>query len=375
MSRLNSDDPRVSNTPRVLAWLALALLPAFAVTTAVTQSYRSEQRDLAAEWFAQGEAALGAGRPAEAIASFHNALTFSRENQLFRLRLAQALAADGRTAEARAYLLTLWEVQPGSGEVNLALARLAGRDGDVGNAQRYYRHAIEGAWGDAAETRRRTVRLELASFLIEQKKLADARAELVALQGDLPPDTASLHRIADLMLDAGLPAHAGGVYTSILEREPDNARALAGAGRVAFERAEYAEAVRFLSRAAKKHDDEAAGELLSIAQLVLSADPYQRRLPLAARVQRAQQAVDAAAARLTECDAQQNSPGLLQLRAELQALGSSTAARVSRNMESIDTAMDVVFRIEQATAAACGPPTQPLDRALLRLAEHTRGGP
>lgn len=359
----------------MLVWLALALLPAFAVTTAVTQSYRAEQRELAAAWFSRGETALAAGRPSDAIASFHNALTFSRENQLFRLRLAQALAADGRITEARAYLLTLWEVQPGNGEVNLALARLAAREADIGNAQRYYRHAIEGAWSDTAEARRRSVRLELASFLVEEGRTADARAELVAMQGDLPPDTASQHRVAALMLEAELPAQAGAVYEAILARDPADPQALAGAGRAAFAQADYPAAVRLLSRAQKSMNDETAAQLLAVAQLVLGTDPYQRRLSLATRVQRAQKALDAAVARLKECNVRQNNQSLQQLSAELHALGDKTAPRVARSLESIDTAMDLAFRIEQTAAAVCGQPSQPLDRALLLLAGQTRGGP
>ena len=375
MSQLNSDDPRAINAPRTLVWLALALLPAFAITTAVTQSYRSEQRELAVAWFARGEEALAAGHPADAIAAFHNALTFSRENQLFRLRLAQALAAAGRPAEARAYLLTLWDVQPGNGEVNLALARLAAQEGNVANAQRYYRHAIEGAWSDTAEARRRVVRLELASFLVQHGRTAEARAELVALQGDLPPDTESQHRVAALLLAAGLPAQARAVYDGILQREPADARALTGAGRAAFEQADYTAAVGLLSRAQHVQRDETASGLLEVAQLVLATDPYQRRLSLTARVARAQKALDAAEARLAECTEKQSNQSLQQLSAELEALDERSEPRVARTLESIDAAMDVAFRIEQGTAAVCGEPARPLDRALLLLAKQTRGAP
>ncbi len=358
----------------MLVWLALALVPAFAVTTAVTQSYRAEQRRLAADWFARGQSALRAGRAADAIASFHNALTFSRENQLFRLHLAQALAAHGRTSEARAYLLTLWDVQPGNGEVNLALARLAAQDGTVESAQRYYRHAIEAAWSDAAEARRREVRLELASFLVDRRRMTDARAELIALQGDLPEDTALRRRVARLMVDAGLLAQAAAVYQAILQDNPADAAALAGAGRAAFEQADYPRAVRLLTAALKADGGEQVEPMLTTARLVLTTDPYQRRLPIATRTERAQTALNAAHVRLAQCSAAQNHASLQELSADLRSLGAGSA-RVARSLESIDAAMDLVFRIEQTTAAVCGEPDQPLDRALLLLGQQTRGVP
>jgi tetratricopeptide (TPR) repeat protein len=141
--------------PRLLVALSLALIPAFAVAV-VTKGYRAEQRRLGAEWFERGSAALEGGQPDEAIEAFRTALTFSREDRLFRLRLAQALAADGRVAEARAYLLTLRDSQPGNGPVNLELARLAAKSGDPGAAHRYYHASIEGAWNDTAEVQRRS---------------------------------------------------------------------------------------------------------------------------------------------------------------------------------------------------------------------------
>src|SRR5688500_17244344 len=113
----------------VLLWLALALAPAFSVTAFVTAAHREHQRTLAREWDARGQRALENRQPALAVDAFRNALRFSRDDRDLRLRLAESLAASGRPAEARAYLLGLWQDQPGSGRVNLQLARLAALEG------------------------------------------------------------------------------------------------------------------------------------------------------------------------------------------------------------------------------------------------------
>src|SRR5262249_26849521 len=89
-------------------------------------------------------------------------------------------------AEARSYLLDLWQESPGDGEVNLQLARLASRTGDDASARRYYENAIAGVWeGDAIEIvrRRRQARLEFYRYLLER---GDQPAALAVLS-EIPP--------------------------------------------------------------------------------------------------------------------------------------------------------------------------------------------
>ena len=116
---------RRSHRTRVLFGLFLLLMPAFALTAFTTRAYRSEQQRLAAESSHRGDRALRDGRPAEAIDELRTAMSLAPTRPR-RLRLAQALAAAGRDAEARAHLLTLREGAPGDGVINLELARLAG---------------------------------------------------------------------------------------------------------------------------------------------------------------------------------------------------------------------------------------------------------
>jgi predicted Zn-dependent protease len=139
------------------------------------------------------------GRFDEAAEAFRSALRFAREDRTLRLRLAEALAGADRRGEARAYLLGVWQEQPGNARVNLALARLAAAGGQTDDAARYYQNAIQGAWTEGAEQRRRETRLELAAFLTSQGEPRRAEAELMTLAANLPPDGPQWRRVGDML--------------------------------------------------------------------------------------------------------------------------------------------------------------------------------
>lgn len=357
----------------MLVWMALALIPAFGLTAGVTQAYKAEQRQLAAEWFTYGNQALEDDRPAEAITAFRTALTFSREDRLFRLRLAQALARDGRTTEARAYLLTLRETQPGNGPVNLELARLAAQSGDRAEAYRYYHASLEGAWSDTPGIQRRAIRMELARYLVQHGERLQAQAELIALEGDLPSHPDEQRSVAALMLEAGLASRARRVYERVLEKDRRDGPALAGAGRAAFELGDYKGADALLSEAV------AAGAIgngiqstLSLARSIIALDPYQRGLTIRARFARAREALTIASARLERCAAGRDDSRFPQLAADITEQQKALAP-ATRDLDLLDSALGLVFRIEEITAAVCGDP-EGADRALLLLARRQAGG-
>lgn len=360
--------------PRLLVALALALIPAFAVTTAITQAYKAEQRRLASAWYERGSAALDEGRPAEAIEALRTALTFSREDRLYRLRLAQALAAAGQAVEARAYLLSLRDAQPGNGPVNLELARLAARSGGHDEAYRYYHASIEGAWSNAAEGQRRTIRLELARYLLATGARLPAQSELIVLAADLPTDREFQRQVAGLMLRAGLAARAQRLYEQLLEGDPQDPVALAGAGRAAFESSAYMTAESLLAMAADAGAalQEVEPELSTVRRMS-ALDPYRRQLPLRVRAARASDALTLAETRLTRCDAAARDEALAGLGLEIPRLRTALSRPRTRDLNTVDDAMDLAFRIELAAAALCGEPDG-ADRALLLLARQRVGG-
>ena len=361
---------RIAWTRRhVVVLIALALIPAFAVTAFVSASYHREQRTLAADWAARGDAALDARRAGDAIEAYRNALTYARGDRDLHLRLARALSLAGRDTEARSYLLTLWADQPGNGPVNLELARLAAAHGDITAALRYYHGAIEGAWTDRVEDQRRLARIELLRFLIAHHATVPAHAEVIALEQDLPENVAQRKLVARLMAEADVPQRALAVYVDVLRKTPKDAEALAAAGLIEFDQGNYRSAAAYLTRAiAAGAADPRVGSTRDVAELVLSLDPLQRRLSLRERARRTERALEIALSRLRACPDPSTDPAVIQLRAEAKPFTGDVTRRIVRDPEQLDAALDLAFRVEQHTDA-CMPP-RPADQALQLVAKQ-----
>jgi tetratricopeptide (TPR) repeat protein len=369
-----------SRRARVLTALFALLVPAFAVTAFTTRSYHAEQERLAGETFARGERALGQGHAGEAVTELRTALSLTPTRPR-RLRLAQALAADGRVAEARAHLLTLRETAPGDGVINLELARLAARENDIPRATRYYRDAIEGAWQTTPDAQRRSARLELGELLVRQGTPAQAEGELIALAADLPPDP-SLHvRLGDLLMAAQLPRRAFDLYTSALRLEPRNIRARQGAAEAAFGLQNYVTARRYYAAvAAVEPGNTYVRGRLETVNAIIGLDPFARGLGSYERARRAALAYDIASRRLAACAEAQGVPldpgaagdDLQQFAAEAQVLRRRVRiGPLARDPDLLDQTMDLVFRIEEAADARCGRAAGQ-DEALVLIARDRR---
>jgi tetratricopeptide (TPR) repeat protein len=175
------------------------------------------------------------------------------------------------------------------------------------------------------------------------------------------------------MLEAGLTSRARRLYEQLLQKNRRDAAALGGAGRAAFELGDYRAAESLLSRAAAAGaTGEPFASTLSLARSIVQLDPYQRGLTTRARLARAREALDIAFARLDACAADRSDPRLLPLGDEV-ATQRTALARPTRDPDVLDAAMELVFRVEQITAAVCGEPQGP-DLALLLIARQRAGG-
>src|SRR5271156_2019446 len=150
----------------VLLLCVLSLLLLFLFTAAASRMYHKKVHMLADDWFAAGEERFQAGDAAGALTNYQNALVYSPNNTKFQFHLAEALAAAGRYDRARPYLLALLSESPGSGEVNLQLARIAVANNSRPDALRYYQGAIYGEWPGDAITMRWQIRRELCEYLV-----------------------------------------------------------------------------------------------------------------------------------------------------------------------------------------------------------------
>jgi tetratricopeptide (TPR) repeat protein len=376
--------------PDTILMLTLAgLLALFVVTGFASQGYHSKYAALGEQWYERGTSDLGAGRVDSAIVDLRTALIYARSDDRYELSLAQALIAAGRTGEAKSYLTSLWEREPDNAEVNLDLGRLAARAGNIDDALRYYHSAMYDDWPgrDPAEARR-TVRMELYRFLIQQGDKAQAQAELVAMAALLPPDPALYTEVGQLFMEVGDYSRAAFEFEAALKLDRNAGEAaLVGAGESEFYLGNYETARRHLERALReKPDDDRVKELqgmLEQTNLVLSADPFDPTLPEAERDRRVIEAFDQAQHRLAACGVSISgaagevgaekppasaSSGLEALATEMRSLEPQVRAEALRqDPDTIPNIMKLVFQIETVSAQGCGAP-QPLDHALLLLA-------
>jgi predicted Zn-dependent protease len=354
----------------------------FVITSFAAKIYHSKQRALAAEWYHRGEADLEAGQARKAIGDFDRALFYSRDNRLYRLRLAQAMLAANQVEEARPYLLNLWQHEPGNGTVNLELAHLAARKGDAAEANRYFHNAIYGVWEKDPQNQRRQVRLELCEFLLSRGERQAAQAALIELAADLPKDAGLYAHVGTLFLQAEDDRRAFEAFRQALQLNPGQQTALVGAGEAAFQMGNYREARRDLERAVRLNPEDApAAQRLEMTNLILSIDPLERGLSAQERARRVVRAYQQALERLREC-AQKRGEALAgaQPLTELQTLyaramqiRSDVRERVlQRNSDLLMSAMELVFEIEERTEGDCESATS-TDLALLLIARK-RGG-
>ncbi len=358
------------------------LVALFVITSFAAKIYHSKQRALAEEWYEQGEGDLKAGQARKAIGDFDRALFYSRDNRLYRLRLAQALLATNQVEEARPYLLNLWQHEPGNGTVNLELAHLAARKGDAAEANRYFHNAIYGVWEKDPQNRRRQVRLELCEFLLSHGERQAAQAALIELAADLPKDAGLYAHVGTLFLKAEDYSQAFDTLRQALNLDPKQQTALRGAGEASFRMANYRDARRYLDRAVQLNpQDTTAAQRLEMTNLILSLDPLERGLSAQTRARRVVFAYQQAVERLRACalkrgealEAQPPATDLQTAYARVMQIGPKVRETVlRRNPDLLTQALELVFEIEELTERDCESATG-TDLALLLIARKHGG--
>lgn len=352
------------------------------VTVFAVKLYHAREKSLAEEWYAKGEANLKDGKPQEALTDFRTALYHAQGDAHYQLRLAQALVKSGRLEEARTYLLRLWENNPADGPVNLALARLAEREGKTSQVISYYHNAIDGVWENASDERRRAMRQALCEYLIAHDQRSEALAELMALSAATPNDPKLRAQVAELFLKAQDYDSALKEFRQALRLNRKQPGAWAGAGKAAFKMGDYRTARSDLERAlAEDPKNEEAAHMLDVADHVLEINPFDRLIPVKDRRRRVILAFQHALARLQACarsrgenlQAPNPQTGLQKAFASAMKLKPQVNEQAfRRNPDLQDSAMGLVFQIEQTAAQECGPP-QGVDLALLLIASKNGG--
>lgn len=369
-----------SREPVILIVLSTLAVLSFLGVSALSRVYHAQQASLAEKWFLQATQDEEEGRLERAVREFQTAELYSRGNLHYQLSLAKTLAGLNRTDEAISYLLNFREQGPDNPEVNLELARIFARKGDTSQAIRYYHDTIYAVWPADPDVHRRAARFELVELLLRENAATQAQSELIAMAASLPPDAPLLTHVGDLFFRAQDYPHALVEYAAASNLDPENAAALAGAGRAAFELRNYASAQRFLEAAvAANPGDSTSAELLKTSELVLAMDPFRHQIPASQRSQLMIDAFEVAGQRLKDCplrdkiDAQNAETSQSSLETRWKELEPQVNQRaLQKNSDLVDRAMELVFAIEQQAAAECGTP-KGKDLALLLLSKLHEG--
>ena len=239
----------------LLSVIAACAVGLFLVTKSVAAREGEIESRVAAIWFQDGERKLSAGEIDEAIDSFRKATGIDRENRRYVMALADALAAGNHNIEAQQALLRLREQDPTNAEVNLRLARLAAKSGDVSEAVLYYHSSLDGMWkGPDVASRRRNVRKELIDFLIARQDQDRALSELLVLDSELPQNADAHVQAAKLYLRVGDAGRALNDFIEAVRLDPLNDEALAGAGETELRLGDRRKARQYLEQAVARGD-------------------------------------------------------------------------------------------------------------------------
>ena len=360
----------------VLVAIATALF--FFTKQVAAREHQMEIR-IAAIWYNTGEAQMGTGAIEKAIDSFRRAVANDRQNRKYAFGLADALAAGNHDQEAEQTVLRLRELDPENAEINLDLARLASKRSDVPEAMHSYENAIYGLWtGTHVDERRRQVRVELIHFLLAHQERDRALSELLILNGDLPETAASHTEAGELFLQAGDPRHGLENFREAIKQDPHASSALAGAGEASFQLGDYPAAQRYLEAALSlEHLSAHNQQILSLVQMISSADPLARGVGSKERERRLLTGYEQALQRLRACLARSSKQTEIS---DLQALQTEAVLLETRlrskdigyDPDLLRSGLDLIYRMEKATNVPCGEPTG-MDEAWLLIASKRDG--
>lgn len=367
----------------VLVVCLLSLIGLFSVTAFASRMYHKRVHTLADQWFAQGQSDYKAGDVKKALTDYRTAFVYSPTNPVFQFHLAQALAANGDFPQAQAYLQQLLFQSPGSGEINLALARIATRQSKTENAMMYYNGAIYGEWADQPFEKRWDARHELCEYLLDKQAMSQAESAVISLADNTPEgDVEKEKTVGKLLLRAQMWDRALDEFRPILIGGGNDPEVWEGAGVAAYNLGQYSRAVSYLDRVPRdKVSDPGVATKLHMARLIAGSNPFLPGLKAAEKARRTANALRAAEARARACTDGGNTSSSTQAPSgQLAALLSSAQAQeknwtekgLEHNPDRINSAMDLVFQIENEAANTCSGLTDE-DQAILIIGQSRAG--
>ncbi len=372
MNLLNRDF--IVREPLLVSILVLITIVFSALTHSYSQAYDRRRTALSVEWFNRGANDLKNNRATAAVEDFRTALFYDPRNSEISMHLADSLMQANKTDQALNYYLGLWQSMPGNGAVNLQLARLYARKGDLPAAERYFNGAVFGDWPQNATANRRAASLELIHFYLDRGDTGHAESQLMILSDNLPEDPQLHTQVGDLYSRVGDYQRAVAQYREALRFNPDYLPAVQGVGEAAFHAGDYRTAQGYLNRALQLDpSDTSAKELSAIIQSIFVLNPYDSGLSQPDKIKRTLRAFAIVGDRLQSCAGTPGSPAAtvsapsLDRWTQLKAIANPRF--LSQHPEEIETLIGFCASAEKLAQSHCGEP-KPEDSALLAIAKQ-----
>jgi CIC family chloride channel protein len=363
--------PRSTRFPTgLLAGLSAIVISILIVAGLLNYFYRAERSRRAEQYFAAGNEFLQKDRFPEAIEQFRNALSISHRVR-DRLALGLALLKADRMTEALIYLEEVVREQPDNGPANAGIAEVDARSGKVDDAVLHFQRAIVGTWPNDPEQNRFKAHIELVDFLQKRGRLPQARAELLALAADLPPDEASRKQAGRMLLDLGIARAAVDLYTDLLKSGRPDAAEFDGLGDAQFALANYRRADDAFRDALRiDASDQHAARGAEACEKILALDPATAGIGAKERYQRSRVILSNIADELAACATSEVSehPASQAKLAEARSL-LAEKRRPASFSDAADTTISLAIELWKARVAACAAPSgdSPLQRIMAKL--------
>jgi len=336
--------------------------------------YRTQRVSRAQKYVQTASELVAAGRYAEAIEPYRDALSISPTDEN-RLALALALVKAQRPDEGEIYLREVVRDRPTSGPANLGLAEVAAGRGQIEEAVSDYHQALYGVWPVNAAQHKMEAHLELVTALGKAGRTKQAQAELLSLMAEMPPDPAVRKRVAQMLLAFGLSQESADVFREVLKDRKDDPDAYVGLGDAEAAQWKYLPACAAFRHAQKiKPGDEEIRLRLGSCEQVLALDPSSAGLPTAERFERSRALLELVLAARDQCAAAHpeqplTATGQLEDRAQKEVASHRRPASYGdASEENIALATQLWAARPEACQSAESSPS-PLQRVMAHLAQ------
>lgn len=353
-----------------LVLVFVALVGLFAFTDSAARAYRGERLRRAEARYRNAEDLARGGRAEQAVEEYRAALSYSPSNSRYELALALALMDLNRLEEAQAHLIQLRESDPDNALIDLELARISARQGKIQDAVTEYHRAIYGLWPSDAAKNRLQARLELIDLLTRTGQSGATLAELLVLANETPENVEAQMRVANLLLQHGVPERAGAMFANVLAKEPHNVGAILGQAEAAFAEGDYSGAEAGFRRALRLNPGNAdARRRLAETADIRSLDPTLVSLSASERYERSRNLVDKTLQSLETCAGGKALPAGTQ---DVIAMAHNLLRERRHREGDTPKAISLAEQVWQARKQVCGLPPASEDALDLIMAKVSR---